>query len=215
MEEASYARVPVAAHCESADTARDAVAAGVWSIEHGEDLNDETIARMAERGISLVPTLTLLLQWASWSKEFGGYYGRPYVPDADDLPSDRDATVVILRERLAENLMRAKEAGVRIGVGSDAYCTGLTPYGEQTLREVRALVEAGLTEMEAIVAATRAGAEILRVEEETGTIRAGKAADLVILRRDPLEDIAALDEAEMLLIMRQGRVVKDVLSPGG
>lgn len=200
---------------ESADTARDAVEAGVWSIEHGEDLDDETIARMAERGISLVPTLTLLLQWASWSKEFGGYYGRPYVPGAEEVPSDRDARVAILRERLAANLMRAKEAGVRIAVGSDAYCTGLTAYGEQTLPEVRALVEAGLTEMEAIVTATRAGAEILRIEEETGTIQAGKAADLLVLRRDPLEGIAALDEAEMLLIMRHGRVVKDVLSATG
>jgi imidazolonepropionase-like amidohydrolase len=215
VEEASYVRVPVAAHCESADTARDAVTAGVWSIEHGEDLDDETIARMAERRISLVPTLTLLLQWASWSKEFGGYYGRPYVPGAEAVPSDRDATVAILRERLAENLLRAKEAGVRIGVGSDAYCTGLTPYGEQTLREVRALVEAGLTEMEAIVAATRAGAEILRIEDETGTLEPGKAADLIVLRRDPLQDIGALDAEEMLLVLKEGRAVRDVLSSTG
>ncbi len=212
VEEASYVRIPVAAHCESAETARDAVEAGVWSIEHGEELDDATIARMAERGVSLVPTLTLLVQWASWSKEFGGYYGRPYVPGEEEVPKDRDATVDLLRARLAENLMRAREAGVRIGVGSDSYCTGLTPYGEQTLREVRALVEAGLTEMEAVVAATRAGAEILRIEDETGTLEPGKAADLIVLRRDPLTDISALREEEMLLVLKQGRVVKDVLS---
>ncbi len=212
VEEASYVRIPVAAHCESAETARDAVEAGVWSIEHGEELDDATIARMAERGVSLVPTLTLLVQWASWSKEFGGYYGRPYVPGEEEVPKDRDATVDLLRARLAENLMRARQAGVRIGVGSDSYCTGLTPYGEQTLREVRALVEAGLTEMEAVVAATRAGAEILRIEDETGTLEPGKAADLIVLRRDPLTDISALREEEMLLVLKQGRVVKDVLS---
>ncbi len=212
VEEASYVRIPVAAHCESAETARDAVEAGVWSIEHGEELDDATIARMAERGVSLVPTLTLLVQWASWSKEFGGYYGRPYVPGEEEVPKDRDATVDLLRARLAENLMRAREAGVRIGVGSDSYCTGLTPYGEQTLREVRALVEAGLTEMEAVVAATRAGAEILRIEDETGTLEPGKAADLIVLRSDPLTDISALREEEMLLVLKQGRVVKDVLS---
>lgn len=215
VEEASYVRVPVAAHCESAETARAAVEAGVWSIEHGEDLDEETIVRMAARGISLVPTLTLLVQWASWSKEFGGYYARPYVPGAEQIPEDRDATVSLLRARLAENPMRAKEAGIRIGVGSDAYCTGLTPYGEQTLREVRALVAAGLTEMEAIVAATRSGAEILRIEGETGTLEPGKSADLIVLRRNPLEDIGSLDGTEMLLVLRQGCVVKDVLTGAG
>ncbi len=215
VEEARYVRLPVAAHCESAETARDAVEAGVWSIEHGEDLDDETIAKMAERGVSLVPTLTLLVQWASLSTEFGGYYARPYVPGVDQVPPDRDATVALLRTRLAENLMRAREAGVRIGVGSDAYCTSLTPYGEQTLREVRALVEAGLSEMEAIVAATKAGAGILRIEAETGTLEPGKAADLIVLRRNPIEDIAALDESEMLLILTQGRVVKDALGVAG
>jgi imidazolonepropionase-like amidohydrolase len=98
----------------------------------------------------------------------------------------------------------------------DAHCrTGLTPYGEQTLREVRALVEAGLTEMEALVAATRAGAEILRIEDETGTLEPGKAADLIVLRRDPLQDMGALDAEEMLLVLKEGRAVRDVLSSTG
>ena len=59
--------------------------------------------------------------------------------------------------------MTAKAAGVRIGAGSDAYCTGLTPFGLQTLQEVHALAGAGMSEMEALVAATRSGAEILRI----------------------------------------------------
>ena len=66
-----------------------------------------------------------------------------------------------------------------------------------------------------MVAVTRAGAEILRVEGETRTFEAGEAADLEILRCGPRENSAALDEAEMLLIMKQGRVVKDVLSATG
>ncbi len=217
VEEATYARVPVCAHCECASAARDAVEAGVWSIEHGEDLDDETIALMVEKGVSLNPTLTLLSQWVALSSEFGGYYGKPYVPGGGELPTDRDALLALHHERLAANLMRAKEAGVRIGVGSDAYCTGLTPFGKQTLDEVKALVAAGLTEMEAIVAATRSGAEILKIEDVTGTIEEGKSADLLVLEGNPLDDIGAIAAAEMVLIMKEGRPVRDALgaSTGG
>ena len=182
VEEANYARVPVAAHCECASAARDAAEAGVWSIEHGEDLDAETIALMAEKGISLNPTLVLLTQWLEQSSAFGGPYGKPYIPGVPEPPDDTDELRRLLHERLSANLMAAKAAGVRIGVGSDAYCTGLTPFGRQTLQEVHALAGAGLSEMEAVVAATRAGAEILRIEEITGTIEPGKAADLRYLR---------------------------------
>ena len=84
--------------------------------------------------------------------------------------NDPDEIRRLHHERLSANLMAAKAAGVRIGVGSDAYCTGLTPFGRQTLDEVHALAGAGLSEMEAIVAATRSGAEILRIEQLTGDV---------------------------------------------
>jgi imidazolonepropionase-like amidohydrolase len=68
--------------------------------------------------------------------------------------------------------------------------------------------------MEAIVAATKSGAEILRVDDVTGTIQRGKAADLLVLRDDPLDDIACIDEGNMLLIVKATQRVKDVLSDG-
>ncbi len=211
VEEANYVRIPVAAHCECAPAARDAVRAGVWSIEHGEELDEETIELMARSGVSLNPTLTLLTQWLAWSSEFGGYYGKPYVPGGGELPADRESLIRLHHDRLSANLMAAKEAGVRIGVGSDSFCTGLTPYGEQTLNEVKALVAAGMSEMEALVAATRAGAEILRIDRVTGTVERGKSADLLVLREDPLEDIARISEENMLLVMKEGRLVKNLL----
>jgi imidazolonepropionase-like amidohydrolase len=210
VEEATYARIPVCAHCECASAARDAVEAGVWSIEHGEDLDEETIELMVRKRVSLNPTLTLLTQWLSWSSEFGGYYGKPYVPGGGEMPTDRDSLIRLHHERLSANLMRAKEAGVRIGVGSDSFCTGLTPFGAQTLNEVKALVGAGMTEMEAIVAATKSGAEILRVEDVTGTLEKGKSADLLVLHGNPLENIGSLSEENMQLIMKEGRPVKDL-----
>ena len=211
VEEANYARVPVAAHCECASAARDAAEAGVWSIEHGEDLDAETIALMADRGISLNPTLVLLTQWLEQSSAFGGPYGKPYIPGVPEPPEDPAELRRLLYERLSANLMAAKAAGIRIGVGSDAYCTGVTPFGLQTLQEVHALAAAGLSEMEAIVAATRSGAEILRIEQLTGTVEPGKAADLLVLAADPLTGITKLAIENMVLIMADGKAVKNGL----
>jgi imidazolonepropionase-like amidohydrolase len=202
VREAYDVRVPVAVHAECASAARDAATAGAWSIEHGEDLDEEAIELMVAKGISLNPTLVLLRQWVELSAEFGGVYGKPYIPGGGEVPSEKEAVLKLHHERLSANLMRAKKAGVRIGVGSDSFCTGFTPFGQQTLHEVRALVAAGLSEMEAIVAATKSGAEILRVDDVTGTIQRGKAADLLVLRDDPLDDIACIDEGNMLLIVK-------------
>jgi imidazolonepropionase-like amidohydrolase len=211
VEEANYARVPVAAHCECASAARDAAEAGVWSIEHGEDLDDETIAIMARKGISLNPTLMLLTQWLEQSSVFGGPYGKPYIPGVPDPPDDPGEIRRLHHERLSANLMAAKTAGVRIGVGSDSYCTDLTPFGLQTLNEVYALARAGMSEMDAIVAATRSGAEILKIEQLTGTVEPGKAADLLVLAANPLADITKLAREDIVLIMKDGQAVTNHL----
>jgi imidazolonepropionase-like amidohydrolase len=212
VEEASLVKLPVCAHCECDSSALDAARAGVWSIEHGEDLGEETVALMAERGISLVPTLELLSQWFEWSGE-GGHYGNIYVPGGgDDLPTDKDSLRAIHRSRLSQNMLNARDAGVRIGLGSDSFCTTLTPYGEQSLHELHDLVSFGLSPMEALVAGTRSAAEILKVEAVTGTLEKGKSADLLLLKRSPLEDITCVVEPEMLLIMKEGELVKNGLS---
>ena len=212
VEEAKYARTPVAAHCECASAARDAARAGVWSIEHGEELDEETIELMAGKGISLNPTIVLLTQWLELSSEFGGLYGKPYIPGGGEIPADKDAMKKLHHERLSSNLMAAKEAGVRIGLGSDSFCADLTPFGVQSLNELKALVGVGLSEMDAIVAATRSGAEILRIENRTGTLERGKSADLLVLRENPLDDIDSVNEENLLLIMKEGKLVKDALS---
>lgn len=209
VEEAALSGIPVAAHCEGSAAARDAVEAGAWSIEHGEELNHETIGAMAARGTFLNPTLVLLHQWFELELEGGPYYtGRPpFIPGGGQLPTDTGSLRHLHRERLSANLRAARDAGVRIGVGSDSFATEMTPYGEQTLAEVHALVDAGLTEMEALVAATRTGAEMLRLDQETGTVEEGKAADLILLAKNPVDDIKNLTKANMVLILSQGRVV--------
>ncbi|MCF8069784.1 MAG: amidohydrolase family protein [Desulfobacterales bacterium] len=212
VEEANYARIPLLAHCECASAARDAVMAGAWSIEHGEELDEETIHMMAQKGVSLVPTLFLLNQWFEWSGD-GGFYGTPFVPGGgDDLPSDKESLRPILWERLSSNLMAAKAAGVRIGLGSDSFCNEITPYGEQSLNELKALVEYGMSSMEAIVAATKNGSEILKIDDITGTLEIGKSADLIILQNNPLDDINFVSESGMLAIMKEGKFIKNLIN---
>ena len=211
VEEANYVKLPVCAHCECASSALDAVKAGVWSIEHGEDLGEETIPLMAQKGVSLVPTLVLLSQWFEWSGE-DGYYGNVYIPGGgDDLPTDKESLRSIHWERLSQNLLAARDAGVRIGLGSDSFCTELTPFGAQSLNELHAMVRAGLTEMEALVAATKNSAEILRIERETGTVTVGKSADFIVLKGNPLDEITRVVEPEMLAIVKEGSFVKNAL----
>ncbi len=72
-------------------------------------------------------------------------------------------------------------------------------------------MDAGLSPMEAIVAATRTGAESLRIDRRTGTLEPGKDADLIVLARDPLADITGLAEEHMVLIAQRGRLVKNAL----
>jgi len=212
VEEAAYVRIPVIAHAESRSSARDAVAAGVWSIEHGEDLDEETVTQMAARGVFLDPTLVLLRKWFEWQTESGPYgSGTPYVPGGGNLPSDVNELRTLFRARQSRNLLAARDAGVRIAVGSDSYNTTMTPYGEQTLAEVQALVDAGLTAMEAIVAATQHGAMSLRIESKTGSLERGKAADFIVLDGDPLTDISVLAEPNMLAIAKSGSFAKNEL----
>lgn len=213
VEEASLVRIPVIAHAESPSSARDAVAAGVWSIEHGEAIDAATMAEMGRRRMFLDPTLVLLRQWFDWQTEGGPYgSGVPYVPGGGDLPTDIGERRAVFLRRQADNLRAAREAGVRIAVGSDSFNTTMTPFGRQTLDEVHALVDAGLSPMDAIVAATRTGAESLRIEGRTGTLERGKDADLIVLDADPLSDITRLAEPHMVLIAQRGRLVKNALA---
>ncbi|MDD4262653.1 MAG: amidohydrolase family protein, partial [Syntrophaceticus schinkii] len=100
------------------------------------------------------------------------------------------------------------EKGIRIVVGSDSFCSTLTPYGKYAITEAKTLVTSGLTPMQMIAAATKNGAGMLKIDDITGTVEAGKFADLLILSKNPLEDVENLDVDNMLVIMKEGNVVK-------
>jgi len=103
---------------------------------------------------------------------------------------------------------QAHGAGVKIAMGTDA-ATPFNRHGENAL-ELQLMVEAGMTPMEAIVATTRTGAEVLGLAEQVGTVEVGKLADLLVVAGDPLADISVLqDKQKIEVIIKSGRVVMD------
>lgn len=195
VETGADGNVPVAAHAHGDTGGRAAVLAGVRSIEHGTYLSRETLMIMAQRGTYLVPTIAIV---RNMSEPGGGDY---------------DSPVLMIRGRhmypqIQRTVKLAKELGVKIVAGTD------TGYGADSAirlsQELEELVEAGLTIFEAMQSATIVAAELLRLESSTGRIAAGYDADLIIVDRNPLEDIGALHDP--LMVVNNGEIALDRLS---
>ena len=111
--------------------------------------------------------------------------------------------------RVYANLRKAKAKGIGLTIGSDSFCSSLTPYGTTAIGEMYSFVEkAGISEMDTIVAATKAGAEMLKVDNVTGSLAEGKSADLLVINGNPLENIRAIAVENMDVIMKEGYFVK-------
>ena len=166
---------------------RIALEAGVDSIEHGCYLDEdpELIPMMAERGVFFVPTL-LVYEYHSESKS-------PHVKERSRA----------LREHHLESIRRAMAKGVKVVAGTDAGGHG----HPMNAGELRCLVDAGLTSMQAIQAATGWAAECLGLEQELGTLEKGKRADLVVVDGDPLADVKILQDPQRIkLVIKDGKV---------
>jgi imidazolonepropionase-like amidohydrolase len=177
VEEASAAGIFVMAHAQAAPGIKNAIRAGIRSIDHGIYLDDEAIELMLDRGTWLVPTLVA---------------PRGVIDAADAGASIPEASVAKAREVVVTHrasFAKAVAAGVKVAMGTDS---GVTPQGEN-LRELALMVEGGMTPMQAIVATTRSAAELMGVHDELGSLEPGKRADLVVVRGDPL-DVGTLAE---------------------
>jgi imidazolonepropionase-like amidohydrolase len=195
VREAAYRRgVKVMAHAQGAEGIKNAVRAGIHSIEHGIYLDDETIELMLAHGTYLVPTLLAPLAVLE-AGEKGGMpeYGVHKAREVIEAHSD--------------SIGRAYQAGVKIAMGTDA---GVMPHGTN-LRELGLMCNIGMSPLESIVATTRIAAECLGWQERLGTLEPGKLADLIITRSDPLKDIRSLEQKEnIVVVMKDGRIVKDL-----
>ncbi len=197
VQEAHYRRgVKVMAHAQGSEGVKNAVRAGIHSIEHGIYLDDEAIELMLERGTFLVPTLVAPVGVLEAGERDGSMpeYGV------------RKAREVVDAHR--DSIGRAYRAGVKIAMGTDA---AVVPHGTN-LRELGLMYDVGMQPMDVLVASTKTAAECLGWQDRVGTLEAGKLADIVISTVDPLADIRALANNDTIaLVMKNGVVVKDLI----
>jgi imidazolonepropionase-like amidohydrolase/ketosteroid isomerase-like protein len=181
----------VAIHSYGPSGVTDAVRAGADSVEHGIDLDDETIAEMVKRGTVWVPTIDHNRYYVDAKDEFG------FAPD----------TIPPLQAYIEKNLestRRAVKAGVTIGMGSDAV---YSMFGQNT-RELGWFVKAGMTPAQALASATTIPAALLGHEKDLGAIAPGYFADIVAVDGDPLADVNVLIN-RVVWVMKGGAVVVD------
>ena len=201
VDECNMVGIPVWSHAEGYSGALDSARAGVHLIIHGQTLNDECLDIMAEKGIWFCPTIQFLNEWFKT-------YAPPYIPEVHDA-YEGDTTAEKELNRVYANLRKAQKKGIGLCIGSDSFCSTLTPYGDTAIGEMYSFVEkAGISEMDTIVAATRLGAEMLKVGDVTGTLGSGKFADLLVIDGNPLENIRAISVENMIHIMKEGAFVR-------
>jgi len=179
------------AHAHSASGINAALRAGIDSIEHGTFLDAESIRLFKSHGAYLVPTLLAgdtVTRWANDPHTF--------------LSPQAQAKALQVGPKMLEMGRRAHAAGIKIAFGTDA---SVAPHGTNA-REFALMVEAGFTPLEAIQAATIAGADHLGLAAEIGALTPGKAADLIAVSTDPLQDITALQRVRF--VMKGGMVYR-------
>jgi len=178
------------AHAQSTRGIKNALQAGISSIEHGIYLDDECIQMMLDRGVYLVPTLVAPQDVIEMAKANPGKLPAYAVQKAEDVMTSH-----------RESFRRAVEAGVKVAMGTDS---GVGPHGGNA-RELGLMVEHGdMSPMEAIVASTSTAADLLGLNDMLGTLAVGKAADLLLVDGDPLADIHVLEDAENLALILKG-----------
>jgi imidazolonepropionase-like amidohydrolase len=183
VDEASRLGVPVAAHAHSAAGIRAAINAGARTIEHGTFIDDESIRLLKEKGMFLVPTLYV-----------GDYYLNEQ-PDSEAQAKMNELTRKYRAQHMAA-VGKAIRLGVKVGVGTDYVGFPV----KQGVREIGLLVEAGMTPMQAIQAATRVNSELLGWQDSLGTVEPGKLADIIAVPGDPLRDLSVLERVSFVML---------------
>ena len=170
-EEARAAGLHVMSHAQAAIGIKNAVRAGVRSIEHGIYIDDEALELMLEHGTYLVPTLVAPL-------------GVLRAADAGvPIPEHVLAKAVDVVETHRDSIRRAAAAGVKIAMGTDA---GVVPHGTN-LEELQLMADLGMSPTDVLVATTKTAAELMGLDGELGTLEPGKRADLVLVAGDTLD----------------------------
>jgi len=188
--EAHKAERKTATHAQGVEGIKNALRAGIDSIEHGIFLDDEAIELMVHNDVFLVPTLAA----PYWIIDAGVEKGVP------EFAVEKSKAVI---ESHAKSFQKAREAGVKIAMGTDAG-TPFNKHGKNKF-EIKMMVENGMKPIEAIKAATMGGAELMELTDKLGSISEGKLADMVVVDGKPDQDIE--DIYEVAEVYKEGKRV--------
>jgi imidazolonepropionase-like amidohydrolase len=198
VDAAQQAGRRVAAHAHGATGMKNAINAGVRSIEHATLLDDESVALMKRYGVYMVPTLSALATTAACRPGCG-------------IPESALVKAKSMTKRHQASFKAAHQSGIAIAMGTDAG-TPFNYHGENA-QELERMVALGMTPMEAIVASTATAAQLIGIQDSVGTLAKGMEADLVILKGNPLRQIDGLrDRSKIVGVMKAGQFVAGPLS---
>jgi imidazolonepropionase-like amidohydrolase len=192
VDETHRLRKKVAVHCHGDQAAKDAIEAGVDSIEHGSFLKPETLQLMKTKGTYLVPTL-MATEWI--------------LAKLDSYPPALQAKAKAAGAARTEMFRNAVKLGLKIALGTDA---AVYPHG-QNAKEFKLMVDLGMTPIDALRAGTSVDADLLGISAKVGTLEKGKLADIVAMPGDPTTDITATERVSF--VMKEGKIVKGSVKP--
>lgn len=187
-DESHRLRKKVAVHCHGDQAAKEAIQAGVDSIEHGSFMKPDTIAMMKQKGTFLTPTLMA----AEWIMQ-----------NMKNYPPALQAKAKAAYDARSDMFRNAVKMGIKISFGTDA---AVFPHG-MNAKEFKLMVDLGLPPIEALKSATSNDAELLGVSQKTGTLEKGKLADIIAMPGDPTNDITATERVSF--VMKEGKVIRN------
>src|SRR5499427_4556965 len=187
VDESHRLRKKVAVHCHGDQPAREAIEAGVDSIEHGSFMKLETLTMMKKKGTFLTPTL-MATEWI--------------MGKIDNYPAALQAKAKAAAAARTEMFRNAVKIGVKVSFGTDA---AVYPHG-QNAKEFRLMVNLGMAPIDALKSATASNAELLGIAQKVGTLEKGKLADVVAVSGDPAADITATERVSF--VMKEGRIIR-------
>jgi imidazolonepropionase-like amidohydrolase len=187
VDESHRLRKKVAVHCHGDQAAREAIEAGVDSIEHGSFMKSETLNLMKRKGTFLTPTL-MATEWI--------------MGKIDNYPAALQAKAKAAAAARSDMFRNAVKVGVRVSFGTDA---AVYPHG-QNAKEFKLMVDLGMSPIDALKSATANDAELLGIAQKVGTLEKGQLADVIAMAGDPTADITATER--ILFVMKQGKIIR-------